>query len=62
VEVCPMNLLPSFIGSASEKKVYDLAEKYGAMDCFECGCCTYTCPAKRPLVQFIRLAKQKAKR
>ncbi len=57
VEVCPMNLMPSFIGSAAEKKIYDLAEKYGAMDCFECGCCTFTCPAKRPLVQWIRIAK-----
>ena len=57
VEVCPMNLVPNFIGSASEKGNMDLAEKYGAMDCFECGCCTYTCPARRPLVQWIRIAK-----
>ena len=57
VGVCPMNLMPNFIGSASEKNMMDLAEKYGAMDCFECGCCTYTCPAKRPLVQWIRIAK-----
>jgi electron transport complex protein RnfC len=27
------------------------------MDCIECGCCTYTCPAAIPLVQVIRLAK-----
>jgi Na+-translocating ferredoxin:NAD+ oxidoreductase subunit C len=26
-------------------------------DCFECGSCAYVCPAKRPLVQFIRLAR-----
>ncbi|MGI6308049.1 MAG: electron transport complex subunit RsxC [Dethiobacteria bacterium] len=57
VDVCPMHLVPNFIGSASEKENIDLAEKYGAMDCFECGCCTYTCPAKRPLVQWIRMAK-----
>ena len=57
VDVCPMNLVPNFIGSASEKGNMDLAEKYGAMDCFECGCCTYTCPARRPLVQWIRIAK-----
>ncbi|MEW5920089.1 MAG: electron transport complex subunit RsxC [Bacillota bacterium] len=57
LDVCPMSLMPNFIGSASEKNMIDLAEKYGAMDCFECGCCTYTCPAKRPLVQWIRIAK-----
>ncbi|MGI5822704.1 MAG: electron transport complex subunit RsxC [Dethiobacteria bacterium] len=57
VDVCPMHLVPNFIGSAAEKNNLELAEKYGALDCFECGCCTYTCPAKRPLVQWIRIAK-----
>ncbi len=57
VDVCPMHLLPNFIGSAAEKNDLGLAEKYGALDCFECGCCTYICPAKRPLVQWIRIAK-----
>ena len=33
--------------------------RYGAMDCIECGCCTYICPSKRYLVHYIRLAKQK---
>jgi len=28
-------------------------------DCFECDSCTYVCPAKRPLVQFMRLARMK---
>jgi electron transport complex protein RnfC len=27
------------------------------MDCVECGCCSYICPARRPLVQAIRLSK-----
>lgn len=35
------------------------AEKYGAMNCIECGSCAYVCPAHRPLVQSIRLAKKK---
>ena len=25
--------------------------------CMECGCCSYVCPANRPLVQNNRLAK-----
>jgi electron transport complex protein RnfC len=33
------------------------AEDYGAMDCIECGCCTYICPARIPLVQSIRGGK-----
>jgi electron transport complex protein RnfC len=35
----------------------DEAEAFNAMDCIECGCCTYTCPASLPLVQAIRYAK-----
>ena len=27
------------------------------MDCIECGCCAYVCPAGRPLVQHMRRAK-----
>jgi electron transport complex protein RnfC len=27
------------------------------MDCIECGCCAYTCPASVPLVLAFRSAK-----
>ena len=27
--------------------------------CMECGCCSYVCPAKRPLVQTNKMAKIK---
>lgn len=57
VNVCPMNLAPNLLGSAMEMGLADKAEEVGAMDCFECGCCTYICPSKRPLVQWIRMAK-----
>jgi len=36
---------------------FDRAEAYRPLDCIECGACSYTCPAKRPLVEAIRLAK-----
>ena len=29
----------------------------GAMNCMECGSCSYSCPAKKPLVQSMRAAK-----
>ena len=37
------------------------AEKYGAMNCIECGLCSYNCPATRALVQSISMAKTKIK-
>ncbi|EEG78167.1 electron transport complex subunit RsxC [Dethiobacter alkaliphilus] len=57
VEVCPVSIMPLFIGGSVEHGMYDKAEAFNAMDCIECGCCTYICPAKRPLVQWIRMAK-----
>ena len=29
------------------------------MDCMECGCCLFSCPAHKPLTDEIRLAKTK---
>ncbi len=57
VEACPMNLLPNMLGSAAEMGLLDKAEAFYATDCIECGCCAYVCPAKRPLTQWIRMAK-----
>jgi len=58
VEACPMNLLPATISSATENEMFDMAAEYNVMDCMECGSCSYVCPARRPLVQHIKLAKQ----
>ncbi len=57
VDVCPVYLMPTSIAHASEHGLYKKAEKLNAMDCFECGCCSYICPSKIPLVQLIRIGK-----
>ncbi len=57
VDVCPINLIPSFLGRAGEKGQVEVAEEYHALDCIECGCCTYVCPASRPLTQWIKIIK-----
>ncbi len=57
IDCCPMGLQPSIISILVEKGRYDEARGYDCMDCFECGTCAYVCPARRPLVQFIKLAK-----
>ena len=36
---------------------YDGAIAAGAMNCMECGSCTFACPAKRELTQSCRVAK-----
>jgi len=62
MEACPMGLLPNEIGVYVEAGRPGDTSQFGVFECFECGCCAYVCPAKRPLVQFIRLAKMKAKK
>jgi electron transport complex protein RnfC len=62
LEACPMGLEPKEIGIYVEAGREKDTEPFGVYECFECGCCAYVCPAKRPLVQFIRLAKLRARR
>ena len=59
VSVCPVNLLPTYIYLYSQKGNMEKCKEYHALDCIECGSCAYTCPGKLPLVQGIRLAKQR---
>jgi len=55
---CPLNLMPADIETAFIlKKPEDLKELKVNL-CMECGCCAFVCPAKRPLVQVNKLAKQ----
>lgn len=62
IDVCPMGLMPSMLSVLSEKAHYEGTMEYNLFDCFECGSCTYVCPSKRPIVQFIRLAKSLVKK
>jgi len=61
LEACPLGLEPKEVGIYVEAGRPQDTGPFGVFECFECGCCAYVCPAKRPLVQFIRLAKMKAK-
>lgn len=62
LEACPMGLAPNEIGLYVEAGRAAETAPLGPLECFECGSCAYVCPAKRPLVQLIRLAKMKAKK
>jgi electron transport complex protein RnfC len=61
IDICPMQLMPSMLSVLSEAGFYEDAKEYDLFDCFECGSCAYVCPAKRPIVQFVRLAKSMTK-
>ena len=54
VSECPEHLLPTKLATFAEHRKEEAFVKYNGMECCECGCCSYVCPAKRPLVQEIR--------
>lgn len=62
VSGCPMSLMPSEIGVLYQNKKFDTVKKYNISDCMECGSCSYICPSKRPLLQWIKAAKTEVKR
>lgn len=57
VEVCPAGLEPYLLMALGERRLWDRAEEEDAMDCIECGSCSYVCPSYRPLLDYIRLDK-----
>ena len=54
VSACPERLLPSRLATFANHNQLDMFEAYDGVECVECGCCSYICPAKRPLTQSIR--------
>lgn len=65
VEVCPGRIIPSQLADYAEHFDEEAFLKNDGMECCECGCCSFICPAKRPLTQEIKsmrkmlLAKKK---
>lgn len=57
VQACPIKLLPTTIAAYARRNLSAEAAEYCAMDCIECGSCSYVCPAAIPLVQTIRYGK-----
>jgi len=57
VDACPMGLIPTYLASYAYNERWDALARLNIEDCFECGCCTYACPTKNPLVQLIKTGK-----
>jgi electron transport complex protein RnfC len=57
VQACPIRLQPTALAACTRLERFAEAEQWHALDCIECGSCSYTCPAGLPLVQAIRHAK-----
>jgi len=57
VDACPMGLEPNRVSQYMEVGRPLETQQFGVKECFECGCCSYSCPSHRPLVQFMQVAK-----
>lgn len=59
---CPLGLNPTGFDKAmqleDDEKRLELLERGKVMLCMECGCCSYVCPAHRPLADTNRAAKR----
>lgn len=58
VNTCPFGLAPISIAEAYGKRDAEALQALSVETCMECGCCSFVCPANRPLVQMNKLGKQ----
>lgn len=54
VDVCPGRVLPARLATFAQHGDMEKFVEFDGMECCECGCCSYICPAKRPLTQSIK--------
>jgi Na+-translocating ferredoxin:NAD+ oxidoreductase subunit C len=59
IDACPLHLLPTRLARLAQVNKLEDAETEGITVCMECGSCAFTCPAHIPLVQWLRLGKQR---
>lgn len=62
VSACPMGLEPYLLMLQGVNQMWDDMAEHGVANCLECGCCSYICPASRPLLDFIKLGKQELRK
>ena len=59
VHACPMGLEPYMLHALTDLQRYEDCEKYGIMNCIECGSCSFGCPSNRPILDMIRVGKNR---
>ncbi len=57
VLVCPSRIDPGMLSRYAEFGLFEKAEAHHLHACMDCGLCGYVCVSRRPVVQYLRLAK-----
>ena len=60
VQICPGRVVPSRLADFAQHGDLEKFEKYNGVECCECGCCSFVCPAKRHLAQAIKTMRKTA--
>jgi electron transport complex protein RnfC len=55
-----MELIPTTLMNYVKADRFAEAKEFGIMSCYECGACAYACPAKIPLLDYMKFGKAKA--
>ena len=59
IDACPMELVPTTLMNLVKIEHFTDAKDNGISNCYECGACAYDCPAKIPLVDYMKFGKAK---
>lgn len=62
VEACPSNLVPQMMIEYALRNDIEGFKRIGGMECYECGSCTFVCPAKRRLTQAFAQARAEGRK
>jgi electron transport complex protein RnfC len=57
LEACAMRLNPTRLAQLARAEWLDELEAQQLMNCFECASCSFVCPSRVPLVQWMRMGK-----
>ncbi|MBR1784287.1 MAG: electron transport complex subunit RsxC [Bacteroidales bacterium] len=61
MNACPMGLEPYLFSALVKNGRTDESRQHNILDCIECGCCYFSCPANKPLLDEIRLGKNRVR-
>ena len=56
IQICPTRIDPRMLSRYAEFGKYNMSRKENFRLCVDCGLCGYVCIARRPVLQYIRLA------
>jgi electron transport complex protein RnfC len=61
IDACPLFLNPQRLAQLARVERVEELESHYLMSCFECAACSFACPSRIPLVQWMRMGKAMVK-